>query len=146
MAENLLDVGPPNPKRPKLNSPALSTTDGPVDLGSLFELENDLPDELIPNGDLGLMTMPSNGGGGGGGLGGMVPDAASKHKQLSELLRAGSGSGLGPGLASGSPQPGMGGQLGALGKSPLGQASPTHPPRHRSRRPRPPRRATAAWA
>lgn len=29
MAENLLDVGPPNPKRPKLNSPALSASDGP---------------------------------------------------------------------------------------------------------------------
>ncbi|KAJ8254191.1 hypothetical protein COCON_G00208030 [Conger conger] len=35
-----------------------------IDLGSLFELENDLPDELIPNGDLGL-GMPSNGGGAG---------------------------------------------------------------------------------
>ncbi|KAJ8398757.1 hypothetical protein AAFF_G00419540 [Aldrovandia affinis] len=122
MSENLLDVGPPNPKRPKLNSPALSASDGPVDLGSLFELENDLPDELIPNGeDLGLMTIPSNGGG-APGLDGMVPDAAAKHKQLSELLRAGSGSGLGSG-----PQQGMGGQLGPLGKSPLGQGSPTHP-------------------
>lgn len=29
MAENILDVGPPNPKRPKLNSPALSASDGP---------------------------------------------------------------------------------------------------------------------
>lgn len=29
MAENLLDVGPPNSKRPKLNSPALSASDGP---------------------------------------------------------------------------------------------------------------------
>uniref|UniRef100_A0A0E9W5T4 Uncharacterized protein n=1 Tax=Anguilla anguilla TaxID=7936 RepID=A0A0E9W5T4_ANGAN len=29
MAENLLDVGPPNPKRPKLNSPARSASDGP---------------------------------------------------------------------------------------------------------------------
>ncbi|KAG9340447.1 hypothetical protein JZ751_021560 [Albula glossodonta] len=123
MAENLLDVGPPNAKRQKLNAPALSTSDGPVDLGSLFELENNLPDELIPNGgDLGL-GMPTNGGGGGGsGLDGMVPDAAAKHKQLSELLRAGSSSSLGPG-----PQPGMGGQLGPLGKSPLGQGSPTHP-------------------
>lgn len=70
------------------------------------------------------MSMSSNGG---GGLGGMVPDAASKHKQLSELLRAGSSSSLGPSLGSSSPQPGMGVQLGALGKSPLGQASPSHP-------------------
>ncbi|KAJ8363013.1 hypothetical protein SKAU_G00118440 [Synaphobranchus kaupii] len=119
MAENIVDVGPPNPKRAKLNSPALSApvsaSDGPVDLVSLFDLENDLPDELIPNGgDQGLMTMPSNGGGGGGAsVGGMVQDAASKHKQLSELLRAGSGSGLGPGL-----------QQGMLGK---GSPSPSHP-------------------
>lgn len=28
MAENLLDVGPPTSKRPKLNSPALSASDG----------------------------------------------------------------------------------------------------------------------
>ncbi|XP_048847008.1 LOW QUALITY PROTEIN: CREB-binding protein-like [Brienomyrus brachyistius] len=123
MAEKV-DVGPPNAKRQKLNSPALSASDGP-DFGSFFDLENDLPDELIPNGsDLGLMSMSSNGG---GGLGGMVPDAASKHKQLSELLRAGSSSSLGPSLGSSSPQPGMGVQLGALGKSPLGQGSPSHP-------------------
>ncbi|XP_078140564.1 CREB binding protein b isoform X2 [Centroberyx gerrardi] len=132
MADNLLDVGPPNAKRPKLNSPALSASDGP-DLVSLFDLENDLPDELIPNGDLGLMGMSSNGGPGGGGgpgLNSMVPDAAAKHKQLSELLRPGSSSILGGGLNSASPQQGgmAGGQLGAvLGKSPLGQGSPNHP-------------------
>ncbi|KAL4658138.1 CREB-binding protein [Arapaima gigas] len=115
MAENLLDVGPSNPKRPKLNSPALSASDGP-DLGSLFDLENDLPDELIPNGgDLALMNLPSNGGGG------MVQDTAAKHKQLSELLRPGGSSTLGPSLSSSSPQPVIGGQLGTLGKS-----SPTH--------------------
>lgn len=91
---------------------------------SLFDLENDLPDELIPNGDLGLMSMPSNGDGGvGGRMGGTVSDAAAKHKQLSQLLQAGSGSGLAGNL---SPQPGMGGQLGALGKSPMGQGSPGH--------------------
>lgn len=28
MAENMLDVGPPSSKRPKLNSPALSASDG----------------------------------------------------------------------------------------------------------------------
>ncbi|XP_062840923.1 CREB binding protein b isoform X2 [Trichomycterus rosablanca] len=116
MADNLLDMGPPNAKRPKLNSPALSSSDGP-DLGSLFDLENDLPDELIPNGDVGLLSMPSNGDGGvAGRMGGMVPDAAAKHKQLSQLLQSGSGG-----------QPGMVGQLSTLCKSPLGQASPSHP-------------------
>lgn len=56
-------------------------------------------------------------------MGGTVSDAAAKHKQLSQLLQAGSGSGLAGNL---SPQPGMGGQLGALGKSPMGQGSPGH--------------------
>uniref|UniRef100_A0A673N7W7 histone acetyltransferase n=1 Tax=Sinocyclocheilus rhinocerous TaxID=307959 RepID=A0A673N7W7_9TELE len=83
-----------------------------LDFVSLFDLENDLPDELIPNGDLGLIRM-----------GGTVPDAAAKHRQLSQLLQAGSGSGLAGNL---SPQSGMGGQLGALGKSSMGQGSPGH--------------------
>ncbi|KAM6942282.1 CREB-binding protein isoform 1-T1 [Lycodopsis pacificus] len=135
MAENLLDVGPPNSKRPKLTSPALSASDGP-DLGSLSwdDLENDLPDELIPNGgDLGLMGgMPPNVGA-APGAGGVpaVPDAAAKHKQLSELLRAGSTSGIaGAGLNSASPQAGgLGPQLGTpLRKSPLGQGSPNNHP------------------
>lgn len=83
--------------------------------------------------------IPSNGGaapGAGGpggtqsGLGGgsasAVPDAAAKHKQLSELLRAGTTSNIG----TVSSQPGsMGPQLGApLGKSPLGQGSPNNHP------------------
>uniref|UniRef100_A0A672HXX2 histone acetyltransferase n=1 Tax=Salarias fasciatus TaxID=181472 RepID=A0A672HXX2_SALFA len=101
--------------------------------------------ELIPNGgELSLMGgMPSNGGTtpGAGGPGGtpsglpgnapVVPDAAAKHKQLSELLRAGSTSSItGSGLNSASPQPGgMGPQLGTpLGKSPLGQGSPNNHP------------------
>uniref|UniRef100_A0A8C0BUT3 histone acetyltransferase n=1 Tax=Buteo japonicus TaxID=224669 RepID=A0A8C0BUT3_9AVES len=90
--------------------------------GSLFDLENDLPDELIPNGELGLLNSSGN----------LVPDAASKHKQLSELLRGGSGSSLNPGIGnvnSNSPvQQGVGsqvqgqpnsaniGNLGAMGK------------------------------
>lgn len=98
-----------------------------LDLVSLFDLENDLPDELIPNGDLSQIGMSSNGGPGGGGgpgLSSIVPDAAAKHKQLSELLRPGSSSILG----SGQQQGGMvGSQLGSvLGKSPLGQGSPNH--------------------
>lgn len=97
---------------------------------SLFDLENDLPDELIPGRDSG-MGMSSNGGPGGGGLSlnSIVPDAAAKHKQLSELLRPGSSSVLGGGLNSASPQQGgmVGSQLGTvLGKSPLGQGSPSH--------------------
>uniref|UniRef100_A0A669PIS7 histone acetyltransferase n=1 Tax=Phasianus colchicus TaxID=9054 RepID=A0A669PIS7_PHACC len=93
-----------------------------LDFGSLFDLENDLPDELIPNGELGLLNSSGN----------LVPDAASKHKQLSELLRGGSGSSLNPGIGnvnSNSPvQQGVGsqvqgqpnsasiGSLGAMGK------------------------------
>lgn len=86
-----------------------------------------------------MAGMPSNGGaapGAGGtpvGLGGgpVVPDAAAKHKQLSELLRAGSNPSItGAGLNSASPQPGgMGPQLStALGKSPIGQGSPNNHP------------------
>ncbi|EHB03127.1 CREB-binding protein [Heterocephalus glaber] len=124
MAENLLD-GPPNPKRAKLSSPGFSANDS-TDFGSLFDLENDLPDELIPNGELGLLNS-----------GNLVPDAASKHKQLSELLRGGTGSGINPGIgnvsASSPVQQGLGGHaqgqpnstnmasLGAMGKSPLNQ-------------------------
>ncbi|XP_024128588.1 CREB binding protein b isoform X2 [Oryzias melastigma] len=121
MADNLLDAVPPMAKRPKLNSP-LSGSDGP-DLLSLFDLENDLPDELIPNGDLG-MGLPTVGGPGGGGPGhnSVIPDAAAKHKQLSELLRPGSSSTLG-----GTPNSTIGNQIGSvLGKGPLGQGSPNH--------------------
>lgn len=102
-------------------------------------MENDLPDELIPNGgDLSLMSgMPSNGGAASGpggtptglGSGSGVPDAAAKHKQLSELLRGGNSSSIAStGLNSANSQAGsMGPQLGTpLGKSPLGQGSPNN--------------------
>ncbi|XP_028332003.1 histone acetyltransferase p300 isoform X2 [Gouania willdenowi] len=113
MAENVLDSGPPSAKRPKLSSPALSASasDG-NDFGSLFDLEHDLPDELISSsepglvngGDLnqlhttlgvgsaGLGLGGGNGGAAGIGLGlgpGGGQDAVAKHKQLSELLRSG---------------------------------------------------------
>ncbi|XP_044158251.1 histone acetyltransferase p300 isoform X1 [Bufo gargarizans] len=87
MAENLVDPGPPSAKKPKISSPALSSSDGP-DFGSLFDLEQDLPDELISSNEFGASN--------GGDIGqlhtsmGMIPDAAAKHKQLSELLRGGS--------------------------------------------------------
>nr|XP_034986339.1 CREB-binding protein isoform X2 [Zootoca vivipara] len=125
MAENLLD-GPPNAKRAKLNSPGFSAAD-PADFEPLFDLENDLPDELIPNGELSLLSSSGN----------LIQDAASKHKQLSELLRGGSGSSLNPGIGavnSSSPStPGVNNQvqgqpsgvtissLGVLGKNPLSQ-------------------------
>lgn len=85
--------------------------------------------------------MSSNGGaapgvGGPGGTpaglgsGSGVPDAAAKHKQLSELLRGNTSNITGTGLNSASPQPGsMGPQLGTpLGKSPHGQGSPNNHP------------------
>ncbi|XP_074552379.1 histone acetyltransferase p300 isoform X2 [Halichoeres trimaculatus] len=95
MADNVLESGPPSAKRPKLSSPALSVSasDG-NDFGSLFDLEHDLPDELISSSDLGLTNgadasqlHTSLRGLGGLSVGGQ--DAAAKHKQLSELLRAG---------------------------------------------------------
>ncbi|XP_029978288.1 histone acetyltransferase p300-like isoform X2 [Sphaeramia orbicularis] len=120
MAENVLDSGPPSAKRPKLSSPALSASasDG-NDFGSLFDLEHDLPDELISSNEPSLVNGgdinqlhttlgggptslgPGGGSGGAGGMGlGLGPgglpggvgggqDAVAKHKQLSELLRSG---------------------------------------------------------
>ncbi|XP_028841231.1 CREB-binding protein-like isoform X2 [Denticeps clupeoides] len=126
MADNVLDGGPPNAKRPKLNSPALPAADGP-DLVSLLDLEDTLPEEL---GSLGLMGIHANGDGSGGvaGRGGSMSDTAAKHKQLSQLLQAGSGATL----SSQSSQPGMGAQIPSLGKNspahqlskPTGSASP----------------------
>uniref|UniRef100_A0A8C3KS45 histone acetyltransferase n=1 Tax=Chrysolophus pictus TaxID=9089 RepID=A0A8C3KS45_CHRPC len=134
MAENVVEPGPPSAKRPKLSSPALSVSasDG-TDFGSLFDLEHDLPDELISSTELGLTN--------GGDINqlqtslGLAQDAASKHKQLSELLRAGSSPNLnmgvggpGQGMAGQTPQnsPGMG-MLNSMVKSPMAQAGLTSP-------------------
>ncbi|XP_057682643.1 histone acetyltransferase p300 isoform X2 [Corythoichthys intestinalis] len=96
MAENVLDSGPPSAKRPKLSSPALSASasDG-NDFGSLFDLEHDLPDELISSNEPGLVN--------GGDL-----------NQLHTTLGGGPG-GLGPGGGSGGPGGGMGFGLGPGG-------------------------------
>uniref|UniRef100_A0A8U8BYS5 histone acetyltransferase n=1 Tax=Geospiza parvula TaxID=87175 RepID=A0A8U8BYS5_GEOPR len=103
------------------------------DFGSLFDLEHDLPDELISSTELGLTN--------GGDINqlqtslGLAQDAASKHKQLSELLRAGSSPNLnmgvggpGQGMASQAQQnsPGMG-MLNSMVKSPMAQAGLTSP-------------------
>ncbi|XP_040842569.1 histone acetyltransferase p300 isoform X4 [Ochotona curzoniae] len=134
MAENVVEPGPPSAKRPKLSSPALSASasDG-TDFGSLFDLEHDLPDELINSTDLGLSN--------GGDISqlqtslGIAQDAASKHKQLSELLRSGSSPNLnmgvgGPGqvMASQAQQnsPGLG-LINSMVKSPMAQAGLTSP-------------------
>ncbi|XP_061666260.1 histone acetyltransferase p300 isoform X2 [Syngnathoides biaculeatus] len=96
MAENVLDSGPPSAKRPKLSSPALSASasDG-NDFGSLFDLEHDLPDELISTNEPSLVN--------GGDL-----------NQLHTTLGGGPGS-LCPGGASGGPGGGMGFGLGPGG-------------------------------
>lgn len=87
-----------------------------LDFGSLFDLEHDLPDELISSSDLGL----TNGGDASqlhtslGGMGG-GQDAAAKHKQLSELLRAGAPAQQG-GPPSNSTAPGASiGMMGGVG-------------------------------
>lgn len=92
-----------------------------------------MPDELISSTELGLTN--------GGDINqlqtslGLAQDAASKHKQLSELLRAGSSPNLnmgvggpGQGMASQTQQnsPGMG-MLNSMVKSPMAQAGLTSP-------------------
>uniref|UniRef100_A0A8C3ICL9 histone acetyltransferase n=1 Tax=Chrysemys picta bellii TaxID=8478 RepID=A0A8C3ICL9_CHRPI len=120
------EVLPPTPVRQKFANEKCY-------FGSLFDLEHDLPDELISSTDLGLTN--------GGDINqlqtslGMAQDAASKHKQLSELLRAGSSPNLnmgvggpGQGMASQTQQnsPGMG-ILNSMVKSPMAQAGLTSP-------------------
>lgn len=103
-----------------------------LDFGSLFDLEHDLPDELISSSDLGL----TNGGdvsqlhtslaglGGGLGLGGQ--DAAAKHKQLSELLRAGAPAQQGGPNSNSTASGASMGMMGGVGVSPGGpQGMPT---------------------
>ncbi|KAM9324481.1 histone acetyltransferase p300 [Gastrophryne carolinensis] len=124
MAENLVDPGPPSAKKPKM-SPALSSSDGP-DFGSLYDLEQELPDDLISSNEFGLSN--------GDDIGqlhtslGIVPDAAAKHKQLSELLRSGSTTnmGMGHGQQVTQPNPGMG-LLNSMVKSPMAQSGMSSP-------------------
>ncbi|KAG5832497.1 hypothetical protein ANANG_G00291790 [Anguilla anguilla] len=131
MADNVLESGPPSAKRPKLSSPALSVSasDG-NDFGSLFDLEHDLPDELISSTELGLPN--------GGDLSQLhtslaagAQDAAAKHKQLSELLRSGAPPPSAQQGAGGSPGGSSMGLLGSMNASPgpqgLGQPQPQHP-------------------
>ncbi|XP_064419383.1 histone acetyltransferase p300 isoform X2 [Latimeria chalumnae] len=130
MAENVVDSGPPSAKRPKLSSPALSVSasDG-TDFGSPFDLEHDLPDELIGGGDVSLTN-----GGSGGDMNqqqplGMMSDAVPKHKPPLELLKSGSSSNLNVGVGSQSQQnsPGMG-LLNNTVKSPIMQIGLTSSP------------------
>ncbi|KPP67812.1 hypothetical protein Z043_113555, partial [Scleropages formosus] len=87
-----------------------------IDFGSPFDLEHDLPDELInstelslPNGgDLGQQHTTL----GGATLSGQ--DAAAKHKQLSELLRSGAPPVL-PSPQQGAAGSPIGGSMGLLG-------------------------------
>lgn len=97
-----------------------------LDFGSLFDLEHDLPDELISSPDLGLPNggdvnqLHTSLGGLGGGIGLGGQDAAAKHKQLSELLRAGAPAQQG-GPTSNSTAPGASmGMMGGIGVSPGG--------------------------
>ncbi|ERE85369.1 histone acetyltransferase [Cricetulus griseus] len=112
---------------------SLPPSSGIKDFGSLFDLEHDLPDELINSTELGLTN--------GGDISqlqtslGIVQDAASKHKQLSELLRSGSSPNLNMGvggpsqvMASQAQQnsPGLG-LINSMVKSPMAQTGLTSP-------------------
>ncbi|XP_039629789.1 CREB-binding protein-like isoform X3 [Polypterus senegalus] len=115
MAEKKTLDGAPNAKRPKLNSPVMSSSDG-ADFRTLFDLENDLPDELIPNGEATIQSMATNGGV-GGGVTSITSDTSLKHKHLPELLRPGCTSILN----TSNNQLGMG----SLVKNPLTQTLPS---------------------
>ncbi|XP_028670118.2 CREB-binding protein isoform X2 [Erpetoichthys calabaricus] len=115
MADKKTLDGAPNAKRPKLNSPAMSSSDG-ADFRTLFDLENDLPDELIPNGEATIQSMATNGGV-GGGVTSITSDTSLKHKHLPELLRTGCTSVLN----TSNNQLGMG----SLIKNPLTQTLPS---------------------
>ncbi|XP_072276283.1 histone acetyltransferase p300 isoform X2 [Pyxicephalus adspersus] len=125
MAENLLDAGPPSAKKPKMSSPALSSSNG-EDYVSFFDLEHDLPDELISSNECSL----SNGGDVNQShmSPGIVPDAAAKHKQLSELLLGGSTTNMVMGLGQQVSQAGSGiGLLSNMVKSPVTQTGMSSP-------------------
>lgn len=101
-----------------------------VDFGSLFDLEHDLPDELISSselavangGDLGQLHTSLGGGGATvSGLGGVSTpgqDAAAKHKQLSELLRSGAPPVAAQQQQGGSPAGASMGLMGSMKASP----------------------------
>lgn len=96
------------------------------DFGSLFELEHDLPDELISSSDLGLTNggdasqLHTSLGGLGGGIGGGSQDAAAKHKQLSELLRGGAPAQPGVPTSNNTPSGTSMGMMGSISVSPGG--------------------------
>lgn len=98
-----------------------------VDFGSLFDLEHDLPDELISSSDLGLTNggdasqLHTSLGGVGGGIGvGGGQDAAAKHKQLSELLRAGAPAQQGVPVPNSTAPGASMGMMGGVGVAPGG--------------------------
>ncbi|KAM9394002.1 histone acetyltransferase p300 isoform 2-T2 [Pholidichthys leucotaenia] len=138
MADNVLDSsGPPSAKRPKLSSPALSVSASEGnDFGSPFDLEHDLPDELISSSDLGLTNggdasqLHTSFGGLGAGISmGGGQDAAAKHQQLSELLRAGAVAQQGGPTSNSTPSMGLMGGVsvnsgGPQAMPPQGQQQP----------------------
>uniref|UniRef100_A0A8C1PY26 histone acetyltransferase n=1 Tax=Cyprinus carpio TaxID=7962 RepID=A0A8C1PY26_CYPCA len=83
------------------------------DFGSFFDLEHDLPDELISSSELNLAN-----GGDLGQLHGNLGSGAAKHKQLSELLRHGSTSAAQQQGAMGSPAGASMGLFGSMKASP----------------------------
>uniref|UniRef100_A0A7M4FQH2 histone acetyltransferase n=1 Tax=Crocodylus porosus TaxID=8502 RepID=A0A7M4FQH2_CROPO len=111
MAENVVEPGPSSAKRPKLSSPALSVSasDG-TDFGSLFDLEHDLPDELINSTELGLTN--------GGDINQLQTSLGRGRPNMSypNPGMGNAGNLLAETLQQGSPQ--MGGQTGLRGPQP----------------------------